>query len=133
MNIISEFIFEITCVILFAIGMSFLLLINQSMIESNDIVNQDVRTKLTIQEGDGYVGKNVIDGTSMYYDIIETGTDYPIFVNGAAISASYINEAEKGNGKALLSCFTLDAKYEKSYAQDASGNITQVIFNQVAE
>lgn len=131
MSVISEIITEISYIIILCAGVAFLFLVSGTMSTTNDIVVSDERSKLSIQEGTGYTGKNVIDGTSMYYDILATGTEYPIYVNGSAVSMDFIKQAKKGNASELLSSISLDATYERTYSQDSNGNITQIIYNRV--
>ncbi len=143
MENISEMIWEVIYVILLVMGITFIFLIFRNLNKSTDSVNDEVRTKIDIQEDNmGYTGYNVVDGSSVYYDIVnsvrdinETGTAnvYKIMVDGTEVKQEWIHSAQNGNSKLLLALLgdKINGYFRKSYQQDASGNISQVNYNYV--
>ena len=70
MDNVSEMIWEYIYAIVFMLGLAFLFFMSTKLIRGTDYVNDDIRTKLNVEEDVmGYTGLNVVDRSTVIFDI----------------------------------------------------------------
>ncbi len=141
MDVISDTMYEIFGAVLLMIAITIVISLNSAGVETTKAVDSNVRSKTTITEGVSTINKELVSGSSVYYNICQFAkdqTDIQIYITKesapsvkTAITQSVLNQIrDQDVSKALLNELsgTEDKKYKIIYNTDNEGTIKSVTY-----